>query len=484
MVDTALRFLTLLIVAAALLVVNVFAVRSIGKIWFDKGATIMPFKIVGGNEVDGPAMAMLLQARFAELQRQLKHVQLGLTQPVPEPPSCAGVPGKINSEENDEDGKPPAPIPIIQLVSARGSTALFEPMDLSMSVGGVGIGGLLGWMQRTVISPRVIQFTASFASGEAVVAGDIAPLTGKEGSVWLETKQVTPPQIADLLAHKLIAASADDDNLAALSAENFQKLTSALIAVAELNQRAARGASVGKEFSAQLPGLMDLAQAAPHWLDLLYFVASVAESAGDNSRALIVYERLRTELSRPSSSADQKTSVSYEQVDLKVKDLRSAPPTGFFDEVAPRILSATALFEFGSTEPARMYGSVIASRPDPPDITFGFAFWSLRRGSLAPLLRRMRQTDPQRFYEIVGPGAEEIDSLLSCDANAAEAFIVQTVRDHHLDTDWRDRFARLGADPKFQKCRWPRLNPSSAVPSALPINSGCAPSRGWPRCST
>jgi hypothetical protein len=459
MIDTALRFLTLLIVAAALLAVNLFAVRSVGKIWFDRGATITPFKIIGGDQALGPAMATLLQARLAELQRQLKHVQLGLTQPAREPPSCARVPGKISSEEHEEDGKPPAPIPTIQLVSARGSTALFEPIDLSVSVGGVDVGSILGWVQRTVISSRVIQFTASFASEEAVVAGDIAPLTGKEETVWLETKQVTPPQIADLLAHKLIAASADDDNIAALSAESFQKLTRSLSVIAELNQRAARGASVGKELSRQLPDLMDLVQVAPHWLNLLYFVASVAESAGDNSRALILYERLRTDLSPPLASADQKTSVGYEQVDLKVKDLRSAPPTGFFDEVAPRILSVTGQFEFGSTtEPARMYGSVLVPRWSE-DIEFGFAFWSLKRGNLAPLLRRMRETNPQRFYEIVGPGAEEIDSLLGCDANRGEAFIAQTVRDHKLDKEWQSYFARLGAEPEFQKVQVATLEP-------------------------
>jgi hypothetical protein len=311
-------------------------------------------------------------------------------------------------------------------------------------------------MQRTVLSSGVIQFTASFASGEAVVAGDITPLTGKEGTVWLETKQVTPPQIADLLAHKLIAASAHDDNLAALSPENFQQLTRALNAVTELNQRAARDASVGKELSAQLPDLMDLVQVAPHWLDLLYFVASVAKNAGDNSRALIFYERLRTELSRRSASADQKTPISYEQADLEVKNLRFAPPTGFFDELAPQILSVTAQFEFGSTEPAQMYGRVSARSSD---ITFGIGFWSLRRGNLAPLLRRMRETNPQRFYETVGPGAEEIDSLLGCDPNAAKAFIAQTVRDDHLDTDWRFRFLQLGAEWEFQKVQVATLEP-------------------------
>src|SRR5271154_5011727 len=156
MIDTVLRFLTFLMVAAALLVVNVFALRAIGKIWFDRSATITPFNIIGNDQVPGPAMATLLQARLAELQRQLKHVQLRLTQPVREPPSCAGASGKIGSEEHDEDGKPPPPIPIIQLVSARGSTALFEPLDLNISVGGVDVGNLLGWMQRTLISSRVV----------------------------------------------------------------------------------------------------------------------------------------------------------------------------------------------------------------------------------------------------------------------------------------------------------------------------------------
>jgi hypothetical protein len=459
MIDTALRFSTFLMIAAALLAVNLFVVRSLGKIWFDRGAIFMPFKIIGGDEVNGPAMANLLQARFAELQGQLKDVKLGLTQPVAERPNCAGVTVKLSSEEHDEDGKRPAPTPTIKLVDARGSTALFEPLDLNFSVGDVDVGSLLGWVQRTVISSRVIQFTASFASGEAVVAGDIAPLTGKEGTVWLETKQVTPPEIADLLAHKLIAASVDDNDVAALSPENLQKLTRALSAVNELNQRAARGAPVGRELSAQLPDLMDLVQLAPHWPGLLYFVASVAEGAGDNSRALILYERLRTELSRPVS-ANQKNQVDSEmkkQADSKVQDLRSAPPTGFFVEVAPRILSVTGLFEFGPTQPAKMYGFASASQPS--DIEFGFASWSLKRGSLALLLRRMRETNPQRFYEIVGLGADEIDSLMVCDANAAEAFIAQTVHDHHLDTDWKSRFAQLGAEPEFQNVQVVTLGP-------------------------
>jgi hypothetical protein len=74
MIDAVLRFVTFLMVAAALLAVNLFVVRSIGKIWFERGATIMPFKIIGGDQVDGPAMATLLEARFGELQRQLKEV--------------------------------------------------------------------------------------------------------------------------------------------------------------------------------------------------------------------------------------------------------------------------------------------------------------------------------------------------------------------------------------------------------------------------
>ena len=71
----------------------------------------------------------------------------------------------------------------------------------------------------------------------------------------------------------------------------------------------------------------------------------------------------------------------------------------------------------------------------------------------------MRETNPQRFYEIVGLGAEEIDSVLGCDAKAAEAFIAHTVRDRRLDTDWRSRFRQLGAEPEFQKVQVATLTP-------------------------
>ncbi len=457
MIDTVLRFLTFSMVAAGLLAVNLFAVRAIGKIWFDRGATIMPFKIIGGDQVLGPAMATLLQARLAELQRQLQQVQLGLTQPELGIPRCSPAPAQIGSEPHDDEGKPAPPMPTIQLVSAPVPTALFEPLDLSVSVAGVNVGSLLGWMQRAVISSRVIQFTVSFSNGDAVVAGDLSPLTGKRGGVWLETKQLPAPQIADLLAHKLIAAAANDDNLAALSAEGFQALTRTLGAVAELNRRAARGAAVREEFSAKLPGLMALTQAAPRWLDLLYFTASVAESAGDNTQALILYERLRSELSRSPASAERRTSATSEQVESKLKNLRSAPPTGFFDDIALRLLAVTGLFEFGSKEPAKLFGTVMAS--SDRDILFGVAWWSLRRGSLVPLLRQMRATKPQRFYEIVGRGAEAIDRLLDCDATASDTFLARTVRDGRLDPDWQMRFSALGAEPEFQKVQVATLEP-------------------------
>jgi hypothetical protein len=457
MIDAAFRFLVFLIAAAGLLAVNLFVLRAIGTIWLDKGATIVPFKVVGGDQSLGPAMASLLQARLAELQRQLQQVQLGLTQS--QAASCPAEPAKTVTEEHGEAGKLPPPTPVIRLISVPVATALFQPIDLSLNVGGVDVGSLLGWMQRTMTSSRVMQFTVSFADKEAVIAGDLAPLTGKKVGLWLETKQATPPQIADLLAHKLIAASSNDANLAALNAQDFQKFTRTLSAVAELNQRAARGASVRKEFSDQVPGLVDLTRAAPRWIDLIYFAANVAENAGDNSQALVLYERLRTELSRTSAGAQTRASVTAEEVKSKLEGLRSAPPTGFFDDLAPRLLSPTGLFEFGSNDPAKMYGSVSTRGIGGTDIQFGLASWSLRRGTLTPLLLKMRDTNPQRFYELIGSGAEGIDSLLSCDPKAAAAFIAQAVQGGHLDPDWQLRFARLGAEPEFQRVQVVTLEP-------------------------
>lgn len=457
MIDPILRSLMLIIAATALIAVNLFAVRSIGRIWFDRGATIMPFKVVGADQVLGPAMASLLQARLREIQRQLQQVQLGFVQSEASSPACPAPPQPVGAGDQHEDGKPSAPLPVIRLVSAPVPTALFEPLDLTMSVGGVDVGSILGWMQRTVVRPRVVQFTVSFSNGEAIVAGDLAPLTGRKGGVWLETKQVSPPQIADLLAHQLIATSSNDDNLAALVPENFQKLTRTLGTIADLNRRAAQGASVRKEFAEQLPDLVALTRAAPRWLDLLYFAASVAESAGDNSQALIIYQRLLIELSRTGANPGRSASITSAEVEAKLKDLRTAPPTGFFDDLAPRLLSVTGHFEVGSSEPVRMFGTVTASASN--DIEFGIAFWSLHRGSLVPLLRKMRETDPQRFYGIIGDGAPDMDSLLACDPRAADDFVAKAVHDGHLHPEWQARFGRLGADPEFQKVQVLTLEP-------------------------
>jgi hypothetical protein len=45
-------------------------------------------------------------------------------------------------------------------------TAVFQPVNIDVKVGGVEVGGVFAWLQRTVVKPKTLTFTVYIGDAE------------------------------------------------------------------------------------------------------------------------------------------------------------------------------------------------------------------------------------------------------------------------------------------------------------------------------
>jgi hypothetical protein len=223
-------------------------------------------------------------------------------------------------------------------------TAVFQPVNIDVKVGGVEVGGVFAWLQRTVVKPKTLTFTVYIErrrardpgddrgdgqEAHAIITGKLDAFTSfKAKSLWVEARG-TPDEIVTTTAHALIQQRLSEDGfheVEALELDEFRSLLASLFKLADLNQKVSSGRSVGAKFDELSSALEPLTQKVPEWYELKYLTASVAENAGRQDLALQHYEQLQDQLRRLAAigaatrrTVRDKLRVS---VDEKIRDIK------------------------------------------------------------------------------------------------------------------------------------------------------------------
>lgn len=283
--DSLVRALLYVAVGGLLLLANIVFVRSLWQSIHSSDIVIAPLLIVGEKAEDtklGDPLAHMLQGRLQSIAAELQAAQDSLrTAPLsPELP--------LTGSAEELAGL------ILPTSSVRIPTALLEPVNLNIAVGGVEVGGVLPWLQRKLTRPRTLTFAVLIKNDTATITGDISALTKSAGqTLWLQSRP-TPDRIVDRIAYALLQSKLAADRaskIGVLAIDEFETLLGVVSDVAVLNNRAKRGRPAAKEeFAGLLRRVDPLVQEVPRWYELTYLAARLADGAGATDRALRLYQ--------------------------------------------------------------------------------------------------------------------------------------------------------------------------------------------------
>jgi hypothetical protein len=291
---------------------------------------IAPFHIAGGqpDPALGVALANMLRARLERLQRELSSMHQVLKEQPP-PRDAATNLGAI-----------------VLPTSIEVPQAVFEPVNIEVSIGKVSVGGLLSWLQQRALAGRTVQLTVFFEPNRAIVSGSLEPLgVTKVRDLWVETEG-TASEIVTKTAHALLQsriAEAGEGPIEALVPNEFEDLLWCLHRLAELNRRGLSGGSREESVASAgeaLERLTPLAQRFPEWQALVQLALSVAERAGRTQEAQL----FRIQLGLAPAIAVEAEDVADEPDASEKREEFVNRMSAFFQRVLPDHQPPTVVF--------------------------------------------------------------------------------------------------------------------------------------------
>lgn len=187
--DGAVRILLLAAMASLLLCANYWFISSIYRAFVPHQFAIAPFRVVGRDNASVLALASQLHARLEELQTRFRFDTNRSVAPTNATTTGLMTADRITTLFISD----PVVIP----------TGLLEPIDLKVSVVGVEVGGILSWLQATLVPSATLNFTVSFDGVRATISGDLGRFAvGGERSIYLETTGELR-EIVDTVAYAL-----------------------------------------------------------------------------------------------------------------------------------------------------------------------------------------------------------------------------------------------------------------------------------------
>jgi Thermolysin metallopeptidase, alpha-helical domain len=284
--DFVVKILAFLALGLVLLAANAWYVGLIFRSVSDPGLVIAPIRIVGGSAADkdmDEALARMLLVRLRSVMAELEQAQNQLE-------------GTFTSTAR---GPSIGVVPTIfaQAQTVRLNAQLFEPANIDVKVAGLEVGGVVSWIQRWFSEDRTLNFTVSLQEHSAIIAGNVeATNSPSQRPVWVQIDNKTPDAIVDALALAVIqrAWAKREQQINELTAAEFRALVKSIGKVSEINRRVLAFRLSGRaEYATVLDDIAPLAERITSWNELTYFVATVAEAAEDNRRALLMYQRLK-----------------------------------------------------------------------------------------------------------------------------------------------------------------------------------------------
>lgn len=330
--EMAIRLLLYLMVGLALLVANLWFVRSVHKYFLSAEYVISPFHVIDpsasaavGNT--GEALAQMMAARLSNIQARLRASREVALQRSPSQADSAN------------------PIAATALFISRPvdvPTGLFEPVNINATLGGVEVSGVFSWLQRKLAEDRVLRFTTYERSDRSIITADLGNFAPGEGHVWFESDK-HPDEIATNAAYALIQiklAAEGPDRIRELELADFRQLLETIFQVDTLNRQALRGYVVESSFAELLPAIENQVQNVPNWPELIYLTGSIAEGAGNIGKAVTYYRSLQ------ELGDEHKVGSDIRVIDWAAERLGALGPAGQLlgAEVRERFVSAAREF--------------------------------------------------------------------------------------------------------------------------------------------
>ena len=291
MLDDGIRIGLLVLVGLTLAIVLVWYVRFLYQEVTGSGQVVIDrFTVIRedgtADEATGNALAQMLQARLPSLARELRDAQTELATNASAPQGTEGRLDKL--------------IGGTQMVESGINTSLLEPIDMTLSVAGVDVGGILPWIQRSITSRRTLHFAVYLQTSGTQVSGSVGALGISDAGLRLlvpgeSGKPASLGVIADQLAHEILRrqlAEQESNRLEVLDSAEFVTLSDVMVRAARANRRANLSGVAQNDFKDLVKQITALADQAPNWPELGYYAARIAEYAKDDAVALQYYKKI------------------------------------------------------------------------------------------------------------------------------------------------------------------------------------------------
>jgi hypothetical protein len=316
MIDDTIRIAFIVMSGLALAMVAIWyisfcieEVAGTGRVVIDP-LTVITDDGKGSDEL-GRTLAQMLQADLESRASEFQNAQqeLALT-PSPKPPAVGANSPETQPAEvvgNVRGWTPDVPLKIFLLQPLN--TSLLQPVDMKLSVGGVDVGGILPWLQRSISSRRTLHFTFYSHGDDTEVFGPITPLriSGPGIRLLVKGEGGKPPSlraVVDRLAYEIFRRKLASDattKVNLLQPEEFVTLVSVIVKAADANRRSVGGRPVKDEFVVILPVVGALCEAVPQWPELEYFAGWIADKSSDPPTAIKYYQRVLDQSDRATS---------------------------------------------------------------------------------------------------------------------------------------------------------------------------------------
>ncbi len=275
----------------------------------------------------------------------------------------------------------------LSLSGESGKARLFETANINVSVAGVEVGGVIAWIQRTLMTTRTLKFTIYEKKGVAQVSGNLKPFNIADDALRLDVKldngadTVDLDAIVDRLAHEIIRRRLAQDSsnpIRALKLDEFRSLVDVVKSAASYNRSVALDLPMRQEYQDLLKEVTPLADKVQRWYQLNYLAASIAESAGTPARAAEFYGRVKKAL-----DGDAKQTKLLGEVRAKIATLQPQTNLGVDLTAAEKRIRGYAEYAidyFNSL--LNMNLQVPPMKPVPPDVQN--AYWDGISYNFAP----------------------------------------------------------------------------------------------------
>lgn len=365
-----LRIIIFLILGLLLFGANVLFVQAIRSTFFDRStpSQIAPFRVIGRENKDGVlsiAMAHELRARVGLLLRELQE------------------PDTQFDQSRFDKTYQPLGIPLRQVeVPDR----IFEPLDITLNLSGVELGGVFSRLHNLITSPTALDFVVEFQDDQAIVAGNLDLMGG--APLYAIARPPTTDEIVTVIAYAIYQRqlAAKISHVSALDLPEFRSLISHLLKAVQLNRKVLRQTVTEKDYHDLLIELREFIDKLPQWQEFVHLTAEVAKNAKAPAEALSLYRRELALL--------DEDSPTYSEVEDQINRLEVSVHIASTEPVVPQDDSAAVLKRLREST----WGRSLLSKLNLPTIPEGVVTSSPTIAILGSLPSHNLLTEAQRTY--------------------------------------------------------------------------------------